>query len=115
MNSTTETTSFDVQMTNMLAWINDMLEQNWKASGYTFEAAPVVRVEMGRVNAKLVTVRDGGRGSKSVYGFVEIKTGKIMKAAGWKAPEPKRHERGNLYANSSWKTAFTPYGVAYLR
>lgn len=111
----TTTQNFDSTMSEMVRWINDMLDQNWKDSKYTFEGAPVVRVQKGRVNAKLITVRDGGRGSESVYGFVEIATGKIMKAASWKAPEPAKHERGNLYNESSWKTAFTPYGVAYLR
>jgi hypothetical protein len=50
--------------------------------------------------------------SKSVYCFVNNETGDIYKAAGWKAPEPKRHIRGNIAKGTE---GLGVYGPAYLR
>jgi len=52
--------------------------------------------------------------SVSVYCFIEVETGNILKPASWKAPEPKRHPRGNIHAINPIEGC-GPYGVAYLR
>jgi hypothetical protein len=49
----------------------------------------------------------------SVYCFVDRQNGNLLKAAGWKAPEPKKHPRGNVY-NADPTVGCGPYGVAYL-
>lgn len=67
-------------------------------------------VESGKRNIRIVT--DHGRGSRSVYCFIEQETGKIMKAAGWKSPEPKRYERGNIFRTNPLEGC-GPYGVEY--
>ena len=53
---------------------------------------------------------DGG--SRSAWGFIDITTGDILKAASWASPA--KHPRGNIFDKESWKTV-TPYGPAYLR
>jgi len=72
--------------------------------------APAISVEFGPKYARIVRTDWGDQ--RSVYGFVEIATGAILKAAGWKAPA--KHARGNL--NDAEPLARCgAYGVAYLR
>jgi hypothetical protein len=48
--------------------------------------------------------------SRAVFCFVDLATGTILKAAGWKAPT--KQNRGNI-ANGA--ADVTPYGAQYLR
>lgn len=61
----------------------------------------------GRKYARIV-VDDGQR---SVYCFVEVKTGNILKAAGWQKPSPI--VRGNINDADGGLSAITPYGAVY--
>ncbi len=49
----------------------------------------------------------------SAYGFIDIETGNVLKAASWAAPA--KGIRGNIYNQDTYRTAFTEFGVAYLR
>lgn len=60
--------------------------------------------------------RDGGYNHASVYCFVDLTNGDILKAATFKAPA--KHARGNIRegdASNFWKGALGIYGAAYLR
>ena len=48
----------------------------------------------------------------SVYGFIDVTNGDILKAATWKAPA--KIARGNVNNPATWNCA-GPYGMAYLR
>lgn len=65
------------------------------------------KISKGSRNDKII--RD-----RSVYCFVEKETGKIMKAASWNAPDPKRYERGNIYNDDPLKGT-TIYGTEYMK
>ncbi|VVC05040.1 Uncharacterised protein [uncultured archaeon] len=53
-------------------------------------------------------------GSRSVFCFVDRKTGDIFKAASWK--QPAKHPRGSIFdENFSWGKGVGPYGAVYLR
>ena len=58
-----------------------------------------------------VVKSDGGR---YVYCFVRKSDGAIVKPAGWKAPEPRQYERGNIYRTNPLEGT-NVYGVDYLR
>lgn len=58
---------------------------------------------------KRVRVVRGG----SVHCFVDMTTGDVLKAAGWKAPA--KHARGNIYDEHNGLAHIDPYGPAYLR
>jgi hypothetical protein len=91
------------------ALTNRELEHN--AKNFPTLKPATFSVMPGRVFDKIVTVRSG---SRSVYGFVRKSDGAIIKAASWKAPEPKQYERGNIYrANPLEGTGV--YGVDYIR
>lgn len=65
----------------------------------------------GKKFVRIVRARPDG-GQRSVYCFVKVDNGDILKAASWKAPAP--HARGNIYGADPLKGC-GPYGVAYLR
>jgi len=68
-------------------------------------------VNYGRVFDKIVR---SSMGQRSVYAFIRKSNGAIIKSAGWKSPEPKKRERGNIYRVNPLEGT-TIYGVAYLR
>lgn len=51
-----------------------------------------VKIQRGQKNIKIIT---GGKNTTSVYCFVEIATGNILKAASYKAPA--KGDRGNIF------------------
>lgn len=65
-----------------------------------------ISFERGQKYARIV--EEGNQ--RSVFCFVDLSNGDILKAAGWKAPA--KHARGNI-ANGA--TQVGPYGPAYLR
>ncbi len=82
-------------------------EVYWKAAGYTFAAnSGPVWFERGSRNARIVTEQ----GQRSVFCFVDLDNGNILKAAGWKAPA--KGSRGNIVNGAS---QVGEHGAAYLR
>lgn len=67
------------------------------------------KVRFGRKYARVFMER--AEGSRSVYCFVDRKTGDVLKAASWKAPA--KHARGNIYAADPL-AGVGQYGAAYL-
>lgn len=51
--------------------------------------------------------------SRSVYGFVDIATGDLYRAASWSAPAI--HIRGNIKEPDVYEKSCTKYGVIYLK
>ena len=73
-----------------------------------------VTIEFGRRYAKLISadVRGGVESAQSVYCFIDLTNGDILKAATWRAPA--KHARGNVL-RSDWMNSVTAYGANYLR
>lgn len=73
-----------------------------------------VTIEFGRRYAKLIAadVRNGVESAQSVYCFVDLGTGDILKAATWRAPA--KHARGNVLRADRMQSV-TAYGANYLR
>lgn len=79
-----------------------------KANHYT------LKLKIGMKFAKLVRVR-GIEESGSVYAFIDLTNGDILKPASWKAPA--KHARGNIRvggADNWWGGAMDYVSVAYL-
>lgn len=73
-------------------------------------------VHPGRLFDKVVSVRHGENiapNSQYVYCFVRKSDGAIIKPASWKAPEPKKYERGNIYRINPLEGT-NVYGVDYI-
>lgn len=59
-------------------------------------------------------IKDGPGGpSKSVYAFVNVENGDVLKPAGWAAPA--KHARGNIYDAKNGLGSMSAEGPAYLR
>ena len=73
-----------------------------------------VSIEFGRRYAKLISmdVRNGTESAHSVYCFVDLTNGDILKAATWKSPA--KHARGNVL-RSDRMSSVGPYGANYMR
>ena len=56
-----------------------------------------IEYELGNRYCKIIKAEFGGGrdGARSVYGFIDMTNGDVLKAAGWKAPA-KNFARGNL-------------------
>ncbi len=64
----------------------------------------------GKRYARIVTA---GLGSRSVYCFVDLENGDVLKSASWKAPA--KGARGNVLAADGGVTRMGPYGAGYNR
>ena len=73
---------------------------------FTVEAS-MLTVSYGRKYAKLLS-NNGG----SAWGFVDLETGDILKAAGWNTPA--KHPRGHI-SDAQYGRNYTKYGPNYLK
>jgi len=96
--------------------VDAMLKKNYETMGYDF-AVPGVIVKFGRKNAKLISteIHKGTteQTQRSVFCFVEMATGNILKAASWNAPA--KHARGNITNEFGGMTSVGPYGANYMK
>ena len=86
-----------------------VMQDEYMGKNFPSLGRALITVELGKRYAKLVR----GRGtSRSVYCFVDLTNGDILKAATWKAPA--KHARGNILAVDPM-SAVDVYGANYLR
>ena len=95
-----------------------VIEANYRATCPAMVAAGVLdsaRIELGRKYAKIIRTekRDGQVHDRSVFGFIDLSNGNILKAASW--AKPAAGARGNVLDASGRRKSFTPYGINYLR
>ena len=83
-------------------------EAEYKRKKYPTLTVATFSVMPGRVFDKVVRTD----GQRSVYCFIRKENGAIVKAASWKAPEPKKYERGNIF-NVNPLDGTNVYGVDY--
>jgi hypothetical protein len=101
---------FDTAIKN---WVN-LLQDMWKeyfAKHYTNLQPPKVELQPG---SKFIKVIMADNSQRSVYCFIDKSNGNILKPAGWKAPEPKRIPRGNIFGDNPLEGC-NVHSVAYLR
>ncbi len=75
------------------ASVQSAIDAHFDAQGYK-QARPVVSWMKGRKYARIV--KSSGSGNRSVYGFVDLSNGLLLKAASWKSPA-RNFSRGNLF------------------
>lgn len=112
MNFTTSLENFRIALENLC---NEHLQKNFDK----LAVVEKIRIDLEhgtkfvRVVRRSICLADGLPINGSAHCFVEVETGKIFKAAGWKAPE-KKNPRGSIY-NANPLEGVTVYGVVYLR
>lgn len=102
----------DGAMNRFVDWLNNMLREAYEDHP---SMNPVMVLEPGPKNIRVVKKDNPNNDHGSAYCFVEKATGKIMKPAGYKSPEPKRYERGNVNNPETWKGWCGPHGVQTFR
>ena len=112
MGKMNEYTSMNTQerIAEILPQINDLAQSRYGA-GFPENCKEEIVVSYGKKFAKLVA-ESKDKSRKSSFGFVDLETGDILKAAGWATPA--KGVRGNIF-DSEFLKAFTPYGVVYNR
>jgi hypothetical protein len=76
---------------------------NWHRGTFTLDRGP----------KNIRVVHHDGAGGSRVHCFVEIATGDVLKADGWK--KPAKHRRGNIFDEANGLKTMGPHGAAYLR
>ena len=99
---------FDKGMKNLIKYIEKLWLDSAKRMGYNTDNKPEYSYTMGKKYARLVV--EPYPGQKSVWCFVNVENGDVLKAAGWKGPA--KGVRGNIYDKKSWK-GFSEYGPQY--
>jgi hypothetical protein len=98
---------------NQWLWAaQDLVNKNYTNSFPTLTPS-LLEMSDGRRYIRIDYIRDGGQGQRSVWAFIDKKTGDVLMPAGYKAPAKKA--RGNLFDSSGGLASLTPYGPAYLR
>jgi len=115
MNNTPVTTE---ELAAAVSAISDAVLASNKASYPTCELnwETITLRSVGPKYAKLARTRPGETKGGSVYCFIDVTNGDILKAAGWATPA--KGARGNIRVGTSatwFNGALTAYGAAYLR
>ena len=106
--------SVDVIVANARAFAAEVaavIEANYRATCPNMVAAGVMdscTIEFGRKYAKIVRTA-----SRSVFAFVDLANGNILKPASW--AKPAAGARGNVLDIDGRRKSYTPYGINYLR
>jgi len=107
-----EDQAFDLALAKFLSIYQDFVNEYFRIN-YSNLTPPTFTAEYGTRNVKIIRNESHNNG-RSVFCFIDKATGDILKAAGWKAPEPKRIPRGNIYAVNPIEGC-GPHGIKYLR
>lgn len=95
--------NFEAAFTNFLEVAKDIREQAGVKT-------PELTFEIGRKYIRVVSNNYGGR---SVYCFIDLEHGHILKSASWKVPA--KGIRGSIFADDHGRSAINSYGAHYYR
>jgi len=103
--------NFKAALDTFLANITAMKEAN-RLEQFPSLPATVYTTEVGKKNIRIVT-QDVDGNHKSVFCFIRMADGAVLKAAGWKAPA--KHVRGTIFTDNPSEYGVGLYGADYLR
>lgn len=103
--------NFDAALESFMDFAQSLISDN-EGPGYPDDCRTVLISEKGRKYVKVIrTGIEDGSTRRSVYCFVEMSTGNILKAESWK--RPAKGVRGNIF--NQRENAVTPWGAIYFR
>jgi len=88
-----ESTNISSAIDSYVEKLNAFEKKSFEDDGYTIPSG-VFEKSAGKSWIKIITTTLGGKGQKSVFCFIDPKTGDIYKPAGWNAPA--KGVRGNV-------------------
>lgn len=101
------TTEFQTALNTWLEKAQELISKYYGENFPTLNR-PVLSVDEGGKKFLRIVRTDGS--SRSVFAFIEVATGNVLKADSWKAPA--KGARGNIYTA---ELGVTEYGAKYLR
>ena len=108
-NKVTETTKeFNEALNKFVTGAQNMIDANY-AKNFPNVEKPTLEIQCGVKNVKIVNVKRSI--VESVYCFVEIETGNVLKAAGFKVPA--KGARGSIYSPQNGLEGVDVYGAIY--
>jgi len=105
-------TRFEETLENYVYYIQKITNEHYTASLPSL-TPPVIEIDPRGKKYKRIVKRQTSGSSRSVHSFVEVETGNVYKARGWKAPE-LNHVRANIYDDESIKNGVNEYGANYI-
>src|SRR4051794_16932906 len=96
-----------IDLANFRDKVQSLIDAYWAKMNYRHNQ-PKVAVTIGPKYARIVLIDAAQR---SVYGFVDLSNGDLLKADGWK--RPAKHARGNLFSTTP-TAGCGPHGMAYI-
>ena len=107
----TKTTRFEAALATFIAGCTK-ISNDHREKWYPSCPEVVFSQTAGKRYVKVIR-GDVSGGQRSVHCFVEVVTGNVLKAAGWKAPA--KHARGNIFDEHNGLNRMNEYGPEYLR
>lgn len=108
----TDTAASLRRLDEWLTAAQEMVSRNY-ATNFPNLTPSVLEMTDGRRYIRIDTIVDNGLGQRSVWAFIDKRSGDVLKPATYKAPA--KHARGNLFDASGGVSKLTPYGPAYLK
>jgi hypothetical protein len=100
-------TATDLELFRCL--LQDMIKTYYAKHYALNNDVPLIEITPAKKYARIVRAQGG---QSSSYGFVDMTTGDLLKAASW--TQPAKHARGNIFAENPL-AGCGPYGMAYLK
>ncbi len=102
---------FDEALTTFVNGCQKTMDEHF-AKHYPKSMAPMITIMTGKRYVRVVKEERVSHG-RSVHCFVDIATGDVLKADGWK--RPAKNPRGNIYSPLHGQEGVTVWGARYLR
>lgn len=102
------TPQFQAALNNFVAGAKALIEDHYRAN-YRGLPVPVIEVEAMR---RYVRIWKTGNQQKTVYCFVQIDNGDVLKAESWR--KPAMHKRSSIYDADFGMSGVTWHGGKYL-
>ena len=102
-----------VQLEKYMAMVQEKNDVYYQVNGFIHSDPDHISADYGKKYARIVK-NDQLSGSRSVHTFVNMLNGDILKAGGWKAPQPNG-VRGNIFADDLGADRVNEHGANYLK
>ena len=104
---------FNAHLQAFVEIVQNKINENYKKFSPNIHAPTITIDPRGKKYLRIVRNENNHNcyPKQSVWGFVDVKTGDILKADGWK--KPAKHSRGSIYNEDPWK-GMGIYGPNYI-
>ena len=105
--------AFAERLKQFVAGAQELIDENYRVHGFNEDYKPTLIYDLG-ASKKYVRIanKDNRSDGLSVYCFVEIATGNVLKSDSWK--KPAKQPRSNIFNPDCGLSGVSAYGAKYL-